>query len=65
MSTELLRGTVKAGALIRRHFRPAFDMLGVSWVEHRGLIDSTFVVTGTSEQWARLSQWIREAGGVT
>ena len=55
------RQTVEVGLLLRRHFRAACDTLGIPYTEHKGLIESTFVVTVTDDQWARLARWWNNA----
>ena len=50
---------VKAGAAVRRHLRARLDAIGAQWVEHRGLLSSTFVVTATREQWREIEAVVR------
>jgi hypothetical protein len=45
-----LRRTVEVGALFRRQFRALCDLHGIPYVEHKGWLSSTFVVTVTTAQ---------------
>lgn len=54
------RAPYTVGAALRRHFRAGLDTLGMQWTEHKGLLESTFVVTGTRAQFAKLDAWVRE-----
>lgn len=58
-TTALHRDQVRAGALIRRQFRASLDVLGVQWREHKGWLDSVFVITATAAEWDRINSWIR------
>lgn len=40
-----LNGTYEVGLTLRRSFRALLDQLGTRWIEHCGLLCSTFVVT--------------------
>ncbi len=58
--TELVT-TLTAGALVRRAIRAHLDVIGVRWTEHRGLIDSTFVVRGDEGQMAQVQALVARA----
>lgn len=58
-----IKSTVTAGALLRRHVRAAFDVIGMTYTEHKGWTESTFVVRGTDQQWKRLQAWMKEVNG--
>jgi len=51
--------TCTAGALVRRQVRVALDVIGLDWREHKGLFESTFVVTGTTDQMRRFGAAMR------
>ncbi len=51
-----LTGMITVGALIRRHVRVQLDLLGVNYREHKGFLDSQFVVTASERQWQRIRQ---------
>ena len=55
--------TVTVGALLRRDFRAFLDTLGVQWVECKGLLESVFIVTAPTAQWAQLNAVIAAVEG--
>jgi hypothetical protein len=48
-----------AGALLRRELRVALDMGGIKYREHKGLLDSDFVITTTPAVFAVLDRWLQ------
>lgn len=61
---ERERFTFRAGALVRRHARAYLDLIGAEWVEHKGWTSSTFVVTGTYEQWRQVVHFVAQFSDV-
>lgn len=59
---ERYRAHYEVGALLRRQFRAELDYRNVSYIEHKGWLDSSFVVTGTLGQIRALDQWGIETG---
>ncbi|GAC1533571.1 MAG: hypothetical protein NVS3B1_27920 [Marmoricola sp.] len=55
----VLTGSLEVGALIRRQVRVALDVAGIRYREHKGLLDSSFVVTATQSEWAAIQGWVR------
>lgn len=51
---------VTVGALLRRQFRVALDVAGIAYREHKGWLDSVFVITTTAATWQRIEQWAEE-----
>jgi hypothetical protein len=53
--------TVEVGLLFRRSFRVGLDLIGARWIEHKGIITSTFVVSADREQWRKIIALGRKA----
>ncbi len=60
---ETMKIPATVGALLRRQFRNACDLYGVKYTEHKGLIESDFVLEGTRQQLKALGAWIKEVNG--
>jgi hypothetical protein len=58
-----LKTTVSAGALVRRDMRALLDQLGITWTEHKGLLDSVFVIECTEEQFRILARAVEIHNG--
>lgn len=59
----MIRHTVRIGRLVRKEFRVVLDHLNAEWKEHKGLLGSHFVITGTDAQWAQIQKWITWSNG--
>ena len=61
------RFPITAGALVRRDVRAVLDLWGLTYREHKGWLESTFVVEGTAADKHRVDAWLRRvnelAGG--
>lgn len=49
---------VTAGALLRRHVRAELDLHGLTYREHKGWIESTFIVSGPLPAANRFRAWL-------
>lgn len=58
--TGVLR--VTAGALVRREVRALADMFGLAYVEHKGLLDSIFVLYGDDGQLSKMLVRVKSFG---
>lgn len=57
MSERVITDQMVAGALLRRSVRASLDSANIGYREHRGLLDSIFVVTATESQWRVIRRW--------
>lgn len=52
-----ITNTITVGILIRHKVRARLEVLGMNYKEHRGFVDSEFVVTGTMSQWSQIRRY--------
>lgn len=59
--------TVTVGALLRRNFRTQLDVLRarkvLTYTEHKGPLDSRFVITAGPREWARIIEYSKQING--
>lgn len=55
--------TVTVGVLVRRYFRVQLDTSrargNLTYTEHKGALDSRFVITAGREEWARILEYVK------
>jgi hypothetical protein len=54
------RELVVAGALVRHQLRVWLDLNDIAYKEHKGLLESSFVVSVVPEQWDAINQWVEK-----
>lgn len=59
MSDVIYGGTINAGALVRRQIRAWLEATGISYTEHKGLLESTFAIRGTRAQWQQIHELVQ------
>lgn len=61
MSDSKIR--VRCGLLFRPRLRAVFDFHGMTWVEHKGWLDSHFIASGTPQQARDVMDELKRIGG--
>ena len=61
--SDTVRGPVVVGALMRPSFRRLLVAMNADWQEARGLLESTFWVTGDRTVWFTIESYIEHING--
>lgn len=56
---------IYVGILSRRKMRVKLQLLGLDYKEYKGLLDSTFIISGTltARKWLEFNEWMKRENG--